>query len=186
MINKKLIYEDILLNIHISETEPFPADGELTAIINSCKEQYHLPMDKMDLNFDGEYVDVKCYFKPVPFERIRRITGYLVGNINNFNDAKSAELKDRKKHSLVEKMRIRDTDGDGRADYIDSDGYSKPSMKYKKVTAEEFEKLSSLNRDFVKAYSVTEDGDFIIRLNEKQKNEVDVILKPSLPTNILK
>ena len=31
----------------------------------------------------------------VRFERIRRITGYLVGTLDNFNDAKLAEVKDR-------------------------------------------------------------------------------------------
>ena len=35
----------------------------------------------------------------VPFERIRRITGYLVGTLDSFNDAKRAEVNDRVKHS---------------------------------------------------------------------------------------
>jgi ribonucleoside-triphosphate reductase len=34
----------------------------------------------------------------VKFERIRRITGYLVGTLDNFNDAKKAEVRDRVKH----------------------------------------------------------------------------------------
>ena len=34
------------------------------------------------------------------FERIRRITGYLVGTIDRFNNAKRAEERDRVKHSL--------------------------------------------------------------------------------------
>lgn len=34
----------------------------------------------------------------VGFERIRRITGYLVGDYHNMNDAKQAEVKDRVKH----------------------------------------------------------------------------------------
>ncbi|WP_438447828.1 anaerobic ribonucleoside triphosphate reductase [Gorillibacterium sp. sgz5001074] len=34
----------------------------------------------------------------VPFERIRRITGYLVGTLDRFNDAKKAEERDRVKH----------------------------------------------------------------------------------------
>ena len=34
----------------------------------------------------------------VKFERIRRITGYLVGSVERFNDAKEAELRDRVKH----------------------------------------------------------------------------------------
>ena len=36
----------------------------------------------------------------VSFERIRRITGYLVGTIDRFNNAKRAEDRDRVKHSL--------------------------------------------------------------------------------------
>ncbi len=36
------------------------------------------------------------------FERIRRITGYLVGTLDRFNDAKRAEVEDRVKHLLRE------------------------------------------------------------------------------------
>lgn len=35
-----------------------------------------------------------------PFERIRRITGYLVGTLDRFNDAKRAEESDRVKHGV--------------------------------------------------------------------------------------
>ena len=34
----------------------------------------------------------------VKFERIRRITGYLVGTMERWNDAKRAEERDRVKH----------------------------------------------------------------------------------------
>ena len=36
----------------------------------------------------------------VKFERIRRITGYLVGTIDRFNDAKVTEVKERVKHGI--------------------------------------------------------------------------------------
>lgn len=36
----------------------------------------------------------------IKFERIRRITGYLVGTLDRFNNAKKAEERDRVKHSL--------------------------------------------------------------------------------------
>lgn len=36
----------------------------------------------------------------VQFERIRRITGYLVGTMEKWNNAKRAEEKDRVKHGL--------------------------------------------------------------------------------------
>lgn len=37
----------------------------------------------------------------VKFERIRRITGYLVGTLDRFNNGKKAEEKDRVKHMHV-------------------------------------------------------------------------------------
>ena len=41
--------------------------------------------------------------KGVNFERIRRITGYLVGTLDKWNDAKKAEEKDRVKHGMGKK-----------------------------------------------------------------------------------
>ena len=35
----------------------------------------------------------------VGFERIRRITGYLVGTLDRFNNGKAAEERDRVKHT---------------------------------------------------------------------------------------
>lgn len=49
---------------------------------------------------DGDYVDLHYHLQPQPMERIRRITGYLVGNLDRFNDAKAAEERERVKHSL--------------------------------------------------------------------------------------
>ena len=39
----------------------------------------------------------------VNFERIRRITGYLVGTVERFNDGKKAEEHDRVKHTFANK-----------------------------------------------------------------------------------
>ena len=36
----------------------------------------------------------------VGFERIRRITGYLVGTVDRFNNGKRAEEHDRVKHNI--------------------------------------------------------------------------------------
>lgn len=36
----------------------------------------------------------------VLFERVRRITGYLVGTLDRFNNAKRAEERDRVKHGM--------------------------------------------------------------------------------------
>jgi ribonucleoside-triphosphate reductase len=44
--------------------------------------------------------DNKKFGNGVKFQRIRRITGYLVGTLDKWNDAKKAEEKDRVKHSI--------------------------------------------------------------------------------------
>lgn len=54
----------------------------------------------LDLKIDGDYVDMDYTFDTVPFERIRRITGYLVGTVERFNNAKRSEEHDRVKHGV--------------------------------------------------------------------------------------
>lgn len=54
----------------------------------------------VDITVDGDYVDLKYYFEPRDFERIRRITGYLVGTLDNWNNGKRAEERDRVKHDV--------------------------------------------------------------------------------------
>lgn len=54
----------------------------------------------LEITIDGEFVDFRYELKPVPFERVRRITGYLVGDLNRFNNAKRAEVRDRVKHGV--------------------------------------------------------------------------------------
>lgn len=46
-----------------------------------------------------EFYSPKGEKNNLPFDRIKRITGYLVGTLDRFNDAKKAEEKDRVKHS---------------------------------------------------------------------------------------
>ena len=56
------------------------------------------------INVNGEYVDLTCYYDAVPFQRIRRITGYLVGDLDRFNDAKLSEVEDRVTHDMSQFM----------------------------------------------------------------------------------
>lgn len=49
--------------------------------------------------FSGEIINSDGLVgQGVKFERIRRITGYLVGGMDRFNDAKKAEVRDRVPH----------------------------------------------------------------------------------------
>ena len=43
----------------------------------------------------------------VKFDRIRRVTGYLVGTLDRFNDAKRCEERDRVKHTIDKKNCIK-------------------------------------------------------------------------------
>lgn len=52
------------------------------------------------LTVDGDYVEPYVTYDAPDFERIRRITGYLVGTVDRFNNAKRAEEHDRVKHAV--------------------------------------------------------------------------------------
>lgn len=63
------------------------------------KEKYPERIIKeVNLKIDGDYVEMSYEYDTIPFERIRRITGYLVGDLSRWNDGKRAEEADRVKH----------------------------------------------------------------------------------------
>lgn len=63
-----------------------------------AEELYGAGCYEICLSADGDFVDIKYLIEP--FERIRRITGYLVGSLDRFNDAKRAEVADRVAHHV--------------------------------------------------------------------------------------
>lgn len=72
---------------------------ELNAYIARANSKYAIgTVQSMDVHVDGDYVDLRYHLAPRPFSRIRRITGYLVGDMSHWNDAKAAEEHDRVKH----------------------------------------------------------------------------------------
>ena len=77
------------------------SQAEIDAYVARANELYPgKTVESIDLTIDGEYVDVDYHFAEVPFQRIRRITGYLVGTVDRFNNAKRAEVGDRVKHGV--------------------------------------------------------------------------------------
>lgn len=85
----------------IALTGNVPA-GEQMAYVNYLEKKYNRKLESLDIKADGDFVDLNYKFQSLPFERIRRITGYLVGTMDNWNDAKTAEEKDRLKHSVAD------------------------------------------------------------------------------------
>lgn len=72
---------------------------EVEQYVKRAYERYpYAKMRALDIFVDGDYVELKYHFDEEPFQRIRRITGYLVGTTDRFNNAKKAEEKDRVKH----------------------------------------------------------------------------------------
>ena len=74
---------------------------EINAYIDYGKKKYHdREITGMTVKIDGEYVDLQYDLADIPFDRIRRITGYLVGTLDRFNNGKRAEEHDRVKHTV--------------------------------------------------------------------------------------
>lgn len=75
---------------------------EIDAYIQRAKDKFGREPLGIAIKVDGEYVELSYDFGHVPFQRIRRITGYLVGTLERFNDGKRAEEHDRLKHVIVQ------------------------------------------------------------------------------------
>ena len=90
-------------------TKNLPAFEKIVRAMHDANMGYgaiNHPVDRDPVcGYNGIINDVcpQCGRKEAPheeFERIRRITGYLVGTLDRFNDAKRAEEKDRVKHGI--------------------------------------------------------------------------------------
>ena len=73
---------------------------EKQAYIDRGLQKYGRALQKVEVNLDGDFADINYITSKVPFERIRRITGYLVGTMDKWNNGKRAEERDRVKHAL--------------------------------------------------------------------------------------
>ena len=68
--------------------------------IRQCEEEKHRKVKKVEFldNGDGTATQ-RFWFEPVGIERLRRVTGYLVGTVDKMNNAKQEEVRDRVKHT---------------------------------------------------------------------------------------
>jgi anaerobic ribonucleoside-triphosphate reductase len=73
---------------------------EQMAYVDYLESKYNRKLKSLSINADGEFADLNYQFEPVPFDRIRRITGYLVGTMDKWNNAKYSEEHDRVKHDI--------------------------------------------------------------------------------------
>lgn len=77
-------------------------EKETQAYIDYLENKYGRKLKTVKITVDNKYADIEYEFEPQPFERIRRITGYLVGSMKHWNSAKRSEEHDRVKHSTSE------------------------------------------------------------------------------------
>ena len=76
---------------------------EAVNYFNYVKSRVKTPIKAIEVKMcaDGK-VDVSYDCEGTKFERIRRITGYLTGDMSSWNNAKQAEEKERVKHTCKE------------------------------------------------------------------------------------
>jgi len=90
------------MNIIVHNPEGLSDEIVQKAISMMKEENPNRTIEEISIRSTGnpdEY-GITPIFTPVPFQRIRRITGYLVGTVDRFNDAKAAEVRDRVKHTV--------------------------------------------------------------------------------------
>ena len=71
---------------------------EINAYIEHGRQKYGVMPQSLKINVCGDEVELEYHTPKVPFNRLRRITGYLVGDLSRWNNGKRAEEKDRVKH----------------------------------------------------------------------------------------
>ena len=86
--------------------ESFDAEGKLIKLSEKEKQAYTKYVKEKNpkkiikyikVTLDGDFANLEYEVEEEPFDRIRRITGYL-SEVRQFNDGKKDELKDRVLH----------------------------------------------------------------------------------------
>lgn len=92
-------YKKTIDNIIITTNEDLSEQECREYILYVKSKNPKREIEDMKLDFHGEDVDLGYHLYPEGFEKIRRITGYLVGTVDRFNNGKAAEERDRVKHA---------------------------------------------------------------------------------------
>lgn len=88
--------------MHVRVENGILEQKEIDAYVKMAHDKYgdKVICLKIEVENDDEVTLTYILKNDVPFERIRRITGYLVGTLDKWNDAKRAEERDRVKHTV--------------------------------------------------------------------------------------
>ena len=77
-------------------------EDEARAYVDRGRELYGPSLYRIEAEIDKddpEYIGINYFWMDKPFHRLRRITGYLVGTLGRWNNAKRAEEHDHVKHT---------------------------------------------------------------------------------------
>jgi hypothetical protein len=93
----KYMIDGVTVTVHNGEI----SEEEATAYVERGRELHSKNITEviatLDPN-DSDMIDLEYKWVEQPFHRLRRITGYLVGSLGRWNNAKRAEEHDRVKH----------------------------------------------------------------------------------------
>lgn len=74
------------------------SEEEIQKYVKYAEDKYGSQLEELLIDVQEENVNLSYVLRQPSFERVRRITGYLVGTLDKWNDAKRAEERDRVKH----------------------------------------------------------------------------------------
>ena len=108
VVNDRLTVDGVNVLVgYTNENDQHVTEAEIRAYLERGALQHpNSAVTGLALLVDGEDVGIRYELAPVPFDRIRRITGYLVGTMDRWNDAKTAEESDRVKHGVYREDRV--------------------------------------------------------------------------------
>lgn len=95
---KEVYIDNILVNIPVDFD---PQDGELQSYVDRGRKKYGSTLQSITITTYSDAPDeigIDYDIGERKFQRLRRITGYLVGTLDRWNDGKRAEEHDRVKH----------------------------------------------------------------------------------------
>ena len=93
----KLFVDGVMVNVK----NGMLSQEEALAYVERGREMYGETLYEIQAEIDKEdpeFINLEYKWDHKPFHRLRRITGYLVGNLGRWNNAKRAEESDRVKH----------------------------------------------------------------------------------------
>lgn len=88
------------INVTVSGIQDM-SEQEIVSYIDMLQDENDEELESLSISpaENGE-INLDYVLQPAKFERIRRITGYLVGTIDRWNNAKRSEEHDRVKHDM--------------------------------------------------------------------------------------